>query len=116
MEQTRVSHHAIVQQFLVTGRRLAISELVIVKLQTNGPRADRRAGNLRAHLDGNSFLRLNVENQIVRRDGIRFIDGKERQRRRLKSKDDAGGALRQSFPGTQIKWDARPTPVLDSQL
>ena len=62
MEQTGVTDHAVVEQFLITGSRLPISELVIIKLQTNGPSANGGSWNLRAHLDGNSFLGLDIEN------------------------------------------------------
>src|ERR1700722_7651670 len=98
MEQTGVTDHAVVEQFLITGSRLPISELIVIKLQTNRPRANGRTRNFGAYLEGNSFLGLDVENHVIRCNRIRFVDGKKRQRRRLKSNDDAGGPLRHSLP------------------
>src|SRR5207249_8649962 len=100
MKQTRVADHAVVQQLFVTGRRLAVSELVIVEFEAYRACANGRARNLSAHLDSDSFLGLDMENQIIRRDRICFVDGKKRERRCLEAENDGCSALRQPFSGT----------------
>ena len=71
------------KEFLITRCRLTISELVIIKLQTNGTGTNGRAWNFGAHLKGDSFLGLNVENQII---GAIGSDS-------LVAKSDSGGVL-----------------------
>src|SRR5271166_1615264 len=113
MEQTRISNHAIVQQLLVTCRRLPVTKLVVTKLQTNRPRTNCRARNLCADLEGNSFVRLDVEDQIVWRNWICLICCKQRQGRCLEPKDDLRRTSRHSFPRPEVKGHSGPAPVLN---
>src|SRR5580704_8700785 len=113
MEQTRISNHAIVQQFLVARRRLAVSELVVIKVQTNRTRTDCRARNLCADLESNSFVRLDVEDQIIWCNWICLICCKQRQWRCLEPKDDLRRTSRHSFPRSQVKGHPSPAPILN---
>src|SRR6516162_3526316 len=40
MKQTRVAYHAIIEQFFVSCRRLAVAELVVTKIQLYRPRTN----------------------------------------------------------------------------
>ena len=77
MKQTRVPDHAIVQQFFVTGGWLPVPKLVVTKIQLHRPCTNCWSRNFRANLKRNSFLRLNLEDQIIRRDRIRFMCRKQ---------------------------------------
>src|SRR6516165_2777419 len=73
MKQTRVPHHAIVEQFFVTCRRRPVPELVVTKVQLYRPGTNCWSRNFCAYLECDTLFRLDSKDEIIRSDGIRFI-------------------------------------------
>src|SRR6516162_5252787 len=73
MKQTRVPHHAIVEQFFLTCRRHPVPELVVTKVQLYRPGTNCWSQNFCAYLECDTLFRLDSKDEIIRSDGIRFI-------------------------------------------
>src|SRR3954462_6233534 len=65
LEQGRVADHAIVKQTLVAGRDLVAEIIVVVKVHIDRPDIDERAGNLCTEMEGNAFVRLDVDDDAI---------------------------------------------------
>src|SRR5579885_1514763 len=85
---------------------------LVAEVHRHVPDAHVRPGTLRAKGNGNTFIRLDVQNQPVR---FRLSPAKHDVRRPLELNDHFRAALRQPLSGSQIERHSRPSPVVDQQ-
>src|SRR5690348_4281659 len=72
-----------------------------------------RTGRLCPETERDAFVRLDVEDQRIRR---RLFSLKNQVRRPFEANGDFDSRSREAFAGSQIKWHAAPAPVIDEKL
>src|SRR5262249_27451050 len=110
IEECCVAAHAVVHERGIGATRGLAESFAIAEIHGDVADAHFRAGPLRSERNGDSFVRLNVENEAIR---FHFFSAKNDVRRTLELNHDFGRALRKAFAGSEIKRHAGPAPIVD---
>ena len=82
---------------------------------STGPEFHQSAGDLGLEAQGDSFIGLDVDDQLI---GLQFFDGvslKEPEGRLAELDGDLRHPLGQSFSGPEVKWHPGPAPVVNHE-
>src|SRR5437870_11646120 len=116
LEQRLVADHAIVEQALVARGGLCAEVVGVLEIHVHCAKTHHWTGNFGGELEGDSFLRLDVQHELI---GHQIFDGRvaEKNKRRAAELDDYMCVLCwKTLARAQVKRNIGPTPIVDCQL
>src|SRR5256885_10599533 len=85
-------------------------------MHSDGPHFEAGPGNFAVEMQRDAFVGLKAKRQGV---GVKMLAALRREkdmRRGPKLNADFAGAGGEGFAGSQIKWDARPAPIINEKF
>ncbi len=94
LKKRLITDHAVMQQALIAGCRSRMKLAGVIELHVDLANIHERSGNLCTHLNGDTLIWLNVDQQFIRVQVFHACIAKENERRSSEMDRDLCGSLR----------------------